>query len=291
MTGRGWIGWGLAGVVSLGLHGVVAAMTQSATPEPVMDGGAVAGEVALGSSFADLVQGNSTPVKPQPAQRAEPVRAAQVRPMTPPETVKTPATAAKPPVQAMATTPLVAAATVTAVTQARAVTAVKPIEPVPETAKAALPPMPKTLTARDEPPKKAPSKKPTPKPAAKGNAKVTSKSGASEGKTSGTLAEKSSDKAKRNARQAGDGAVRSYQRSVLRKIARVPKRRAGGRGKALVGMVIAPGGSIASLRIVRSSGDGGIDRMALDTVRRAGPFGPTPDSSQIKLVVELKSEG
>lgn len=286
MTGRGWIGWGLAGVTSLGLHGMVAAMTQSATPEPVMDGSAVAGEVALGSSFADLVQGRDEPVKPQPAQRAEPVRAAQVGPMTPPETVKTPATAAKPPLQAMATTPLVAA-----VTQARTVTAVKPIEPVPETAKAAPPPMPKTLTARDEPPKKAPSKKPAPKPATKGNAKVTSKSGTSEGKTSGTLAEKSSDKAKRNAKQAGDGAVRSYQRSVLRKIARVPKRRAGGRGKAQVGMVIAPGGSIASLRVVRSSGDGAIDRMALDTVRRAGPFGPTPDSRQIKLLVELKSEG
>lgn len=277
MTGRGWIGWGLAGVVSLGLHGVVAAMTQATAPEPAMDGGAVAGEVALGSSFADLVQGSSTPVKPQPAQRAEPVQAERVRPITPPETVKTP-------VQAIAARPLAAAATVTAVTQVRPFTAVKSVEPVTEAAKAAPPP--KTLTAREDPPKK-----PAPKSAAKGNAKVNSKSGTSDGKTSGTLAEKSSDKAKSNARQAGDGAVRSYQRSVLRKIARVPKRRAGGRGKALVGMVIAPGGSIASLRIVQSSGDSGIDRMALDTVRRAGPFGPTPDSRQIKLVVELKSEG
>lgn len=283
MTGRGWIGWGLAGVVSLGLHGVVAAMTQGAAPDPAMDGGAVAGEVALGSSFADLVQGSSTPVKPQPAQWAEP---AQVKPIAPPETLKTPVPAAKPPVQAMATTPLAAAATVAPVTQARTVMAVKPIEPVPETAKAAPPPTPKTLTARDALPKK-----PAPKPAAKGNAKVNSKSGASDGKTSGKLAEKSSNKAETKASQAGDGAVRSYQRSVLRKIARVPKRRAGGRGKALVGMVIAPGGSIASLRVVRSSGDGAIDRMALDTVRRAGPFGPTPDSRQIKLVVELKSEG
>lgn len=286
MNGRGWIGWPIAGALSLGLHGVLAAATVNSAPEPQMDGGAVEGEIALGSGFADLVRGRSTPVVADLTPQAEPAKPQQVTAPVQPETARQPApelSAETPAPQPTAMTP------VKPVTQASPVTEITPVEPAAAPLRNAPPP--KTLTARSDPPKAAPVAKPKPAPAAKGNAKAESRTGTSDGRKTGKLAEATAQKAKTNAKQAGDGAARSYQRSVLRQIARVPKRKAGAKGNALVGMVIAPSGAIASLRIVRSSGNDRIDRMALDTVRRAGPFGPTPDAGQMKLVVEMKSKG
>jgi protein TonB len=131
--------------------------------------------------------------------------------------------------------------------------------------------------------------KPKANPSTRGNAKVNSKVGQDNGTAAGKKAQSSAQKGQ--AKQVGQGAERTYKRKVLRKIARVPKKRTGAKGLALVGMVIAADGRIASVGIVRSSGHSGIDQMAIETVRRARGFDPTPTGARMKLVVEMKSKG
>jgi protein TonB len=154
-----------------------------------------------------------------------------------------------------------------------------------------------TETSKPSPerPKPRPSKalqqqkKSEPRKAKAGNAPVNARKGQAAGATQGTKAEASKNATKSTAKTAGDGAVRSYKSNVLRKIARVPKRSAGARGMAMVGITISASGAISKAVIVTSSGHAGIDKVAVEQVRRAGPFAPTPNGKSMNVVVRFDS--
>ncbi|SDF03398.1 outer membrane transport energization protein TonB [Celeribacter baekdonensis] len=249
--------------VSAGAH-VFAAGWMPAAPAPVLDGGVVAGEVALGLGFEDLVAGSVHPVVPM---ETPPVSTAQT-PEVPPLDMRTPTEAPVPPKALVPDSPRV--------------TAKAPQE---------------RIVAHTPPPKLAPPEvkkppKPTTQPPSKsGNAETNAKKGALAATPGGTNAQGSQKTAKPAAADAGDGAVRSYQSQILRKIARVPKRSAGARGKAMVGLTITASGAISNVAIVQSSGHAEIDKVALVQVQRAGPFAPTPTGKPIKLVVRFESKG
>ncbi|WP_138469291.1 TonB family protein [Poseidonocella sp. HB161398] len=263
---------------SVALHLALAGAAPEPAP-PVPQGGAVAGDVALGSSFADLAAGRMAPVAGT-AARTAPVPPAAARPA---ETV----TAA--PRQAAMTAPVAPAATArpvlpTAAGPAGAVSAAAaPESPRPE-ARPAERPQPQH---RAEPARSAPE---PPSAPPRGNAPVTAAAGQAEGRAEARKAE--TTRAERSAsEQAGGRAVKRYQAQVLRRIDRAPKRSAGARGAALIGLGIEAGGGIAVLRVVKSSGDQRIDAAALDQVRRAAPFGQTPTGRRLDLTVRVESKG
>ena len=262
-------GFFIATSVSIGLH--MGAMGLMSEPKPpAMDGGSIAGEVALGMGFADLVAGTNTP----PLDMTQPVEPA---PMTPSGPVQ-PLTAQRP---APTLTPVT---TATAASSPSGSPALHPEITPPKTV-----PL-NTLTATDATP--TPPKPPAPKPQSVGNGEVNQTKGQQDGTKTATKAEatKTADTAP-NAAQAGDGAVKSYQTYVLRRIARTSKRSAGARGTALVGLAIAPSGQISAVKIVKGSGHSGIDQVAVDQVRRAGPFKPTPSGQTVRVVVRVESKG
>lgn len=262
-------GFFIATGVSLGLH--IGAMGLMSEPTlPAMDGGSVAGEVALGMGFADLVAGTNTP----PVDMTQPV---EPEPMTPSAPVQ-PITAQRP---AQALTPATTATAASSPSESPALhPEITPPKPFPL----------ETLTAIDATP--TPPKPPAPKQQSAGNGEVNQTKGQQDGTKTATKAEvtKKAD-APASATQAGDGAIKSYQTYVLRRIARTPKRSAGARGTALVGLAIAPSGQISAVKIVKGSGHSGIDQVAVDQVRRAGPFKATPSGQTVRVVVRVESKG
>lgn len=246
--------------VSVGAH-VFAAGWMPAAPAPILDGGTVAGEVALGLGFEDLVAGSVHPVVPM---ETPPVVA-----------LHTPETARPDPRFATAAP-------------------VPPKARVPDSPRVTAQAPQERITAQAPPPKSPPkpaAKTTTQPPATSGNAETHAKKGAATATPGGTKAQASQKPVKSTASTAGDGAVRSYQSQILRKIARVPKRSAGARGKAMVGLTITASGRISNVAIVQSSGHAGIDKVALAQVQRAGPFAPTPTGQPIKFVVRFESKG
>ncbi len=262
-------GFFIATGVSLGLHMGAMGLMSEPTP-PAMDGGSVAGEVALGMGFADLVAGTKTP----PVDMTQPVEPA---PMTPSAPVQ-PITAQRP---AQTLSPATTATAAPSPSESPALhPKITPPKPFPL----------ETLTAIDATP--TPPKPPAPKPQSEGNGEANQTKGQQDGTKTATKAEatKTADTAS-NAPTAGDGAIKSYQTYVLRRIARTPKRSAGARGTALVGLAIAPSGQISAVKIVKGSGHSGIDQVAVDQVRRAGPFKPTPSGQTVRVVVRVESKG
>jgi periplasmic protein TonB len=250
--------------VYFGLHmGAMGLMSEVTTP--VMDGGSVAGEVALGIGFADLVAGTNTP----PVDMTQPVEPAVMPPSAQHE-----------PVTAQRSAHMAAAVTTETTTPSLPATSTGHTEVHPPKAV----PLP-TLTATDATP-------PAPKQLSAGNGEVNQTKGQQNGAKAAIQAEvaQKADE-KPDAKRAGDGAHKSYQTYVLRRIAQTPKRSAGARGTALVGLAIAPSGQISTVKIVKGSGHSGIDQIAVDQVRRAGPFKPPPDGQTLRVVVRVESKG
>ena len=73
-----------------------------------------------------------------------------------------------------------------------------------------------------------------------------------------------------------DSALKAYQEQVWRMI--MARRPPGARltGGAMVGFHLMANGAPCDIEIVRTSGDPMLDRLALDTVKRAGPFPKPP---------------
>lgn len=262
-------GFFIATGVSLGLHMGAMGLMSEPTP-PAMDGGSVTGKVALGMGFADLVAGTNTP----PVDMTQPVAPIAMTTPAPvqPVTVQRPAQTAPP-----------------VITETAASSAAESPALHPEIAPPITVPL-ETLTATDATP--TPPKPPAPKQQSAGNGEVNQTKGQQDGTKTASQAEKNKKaEAPSNATQAGDGAIKSYQTYVLRRIARTPKRSAGARGTALVGLAIAPSGQISAVKIVKGSGHSGIDQVAVDQVRRAGPFKPTPTGQTVRVVVRVESKG
>jgi protein TonB len=270
-----------AGLLSASLHIVGASYPQK--PNDVqLDGGEVMGEIALGVGFSDLVAGigTGTAITPDQAKVPLPNESVAAVPETTDQVQAEMLAAAAPPPQtlrAVAPTqmPESTLSNLTATPQ-------KPVARVPEES---LKPKPKEHT-----PTKAPVAKPTPQ-APKGNAAINSSKGQSDGITTAHQAEASKSAKTDTAKQVGAKALQTYHASIFRKISRVPNRAAGAKGRARVGISIMASGTIAAVQIVKSSGNAGVDKLALSQVQRAGPFAPTPSGKAMRVVVQFESKG
>ncbi|MEM5474890.1 TonB family protein [Pacificibacter sp. AS14] len=289
--------------VSIALH-VFGAGWESAEQSFVLDGGNVSGVVALGLGFEDLVKA-SVGAQAAPTPLSETVTPDTVVAATTPsqtatsQTTKTLTKASVPPALQSRSTPMLSAlapsseaAQVTQKPTAASTPSNVKAQPVPMPTEASkpsrTPPEPRPTKAQAAP---KPQKKLLPRKTKAGNAPVTARKGQASGMAAGTNTDASENKTKSTTKTTGDGAVRSYKTKVLRKIARVPKRSAGARGKAMVGITISPSGSISKALIVTSSGHAGIDKVAVAQVKRAGPFTPPPNGKSMNVVVRFDSAG
>ena len=256
-------------------------------------GGSMAGEIALGTSFANLASGTL-----QGLAKAEdvvtPTSAAQVTPTRTTEPVRT----APKPEPLTATTPQ-------RVTAASPVTRVVPAATAP-VADVALPTVAPAPTATEAPtpeadaaPDPVPAMRPVARPAQRqrtdtrttdapaprqGNAEVTASAGQQSGRNSGTVTQ-STQAEQTVARQAGQGEVNDYTARVAARVIRVAERMRsrGSEGNVIVGMQIAANGALSAVSIVQSSGNPTADAIARDAVTRAAPFDPPPQAQPVSV--------
>ncbi len=83
---------------------------------------------------------------------------------------------------------------------------------------------------------------------------------------------------------AGNASTTNYVGRVLVQLNRFPVGNVSDSGTARVQFQINPNGTLAWVRIVRSSGSASVDRAATTQVRRAAPFPRTPDGTSRRLV-------
>lgn len=148
-------------------------------------------------------------------------------------------------------------------------TAAKPVE------QAQAAPKPETL---------APVPKPKPKPKPRGNSAQNAVQGTVAGQSPKPGGQASVQPGKAQAQ--GNAAASNYGGLVVRRIVR-NKRTINIKGSGKVSFSIRPDGSLAGLRISRSSGSGKLDSFFLKTVRRAAPFPPPPPGARTNFGVEL----
>ncbi|MPL91995.1 hypothetical protein SDC9_38084 [bioreactor metagenome] len=257
MTRRSILGRSVA-VVALLLSGAVHALVLAGSAPGLAEappGGGGGTEIALlGNGFADLAQGTLAPVaSTETADVAQPVA---------PVAALSPVAEALDPVVPAAQAP---------------VPAPEPLTALPDPA----PPPQATPAAKPKPAQKAaeaPRKTAAApqKAQARGNADHDARRGAAQGSEAGR-----GTQAQGTAGGGGSGAAASparYAAAVIRKIRAVPQQRGSGRGTALVGFEIAPGGGLTRVTILRSSGSAPLDAAALDHIRRAAPFPPPPET-------------
>jgi protein TonB len=60
------------------------------------------------------------------------------------------------------------------------------------------------------------------------------------------------------------------------------------RGAAQIAFHLMPDGAPCDIRVARSSGDPMLDRLAVDTVRRAGPFPKPPTALRADTELEIR---
>ncbi|CUH78431.1 hypothetical protein TRM7557_01877 [Tritonibacter multivorans] len=239
-----------------------------AEPAPVETaGGAISGSVAIGSSFANLVAGQieATTGDQSFATRLKPL--VTHSPMSAPAVVPDISKLVEPAkIDAVKSAPLVKTVATVA--------ASKVLKPVPEQ------------------PQKQVQPAETVRKAARGNAQQSAAAGQTSGVAKGTKASTNAAQ-KTTAQDVGQKAISSYQGKVLKKIRRAAQRTRsdGVEGTAVVGLHIAANGSIAGLRLVRPSGDPGLDKTAQKAVRKAAPFDPTPNRAPMKVNVLVKISG
>ncbi|MQY44205.1 TonB family protein [Epibacterium sp. SM1969] len=286
-------------VVSSMAHAGLGAINWSAEPTG-LDGGAVAGDAALGTSFADLINGVMTAT---PDQILPPAASDALPPLEPiaPQQAAGAATSdyslstvdaadeilSSHKAQALTATALNAAVTrpvllsstptVQTLEAAKTQTIIQAkLEPAPQA-------KPKTTTTARKKPKAQP------KPA-HGNTKVNARkgnkiTGQEDKHGAGSGAKKTA------AAKVGNGALSSYKTKVLRKVARARHRSAGDRGTAYISVSISPSGAVGGVSIARSSGKSRVDRAALQMVKGAGPFGATPNGRALSYVIKVKVRG
>jgi protein TonB len=301
----------LALSLSAALHVVGAGWAQPAK-DPSIEGGDVAGVVALGLGFQDLVKASAgtkaAPVEPtdsvRPDHTPKPVSeqtASTARPTSTSAPASTPSTntAATPSSAPISSTEMLASVrtltktaevvpqrTATSTTSQK-ITAVTSVSDKPS----ATPPTHRPTRAPKAVQQAAPKPPAARSQARAGNAPVNAQKGQASGLAQGKQAEASTKASTSTAKAVGNGATRSYQGAVMRKISRVPKRAAGARGTAIVRITIASSGSISKAALAKSSGHAGIDKIAVAQIKRAGPFSPTPTGKSMTLTVGFESKG
>ncbi|SFR12683.1 energy transducer TonB family protein [Poseidonocella sedimentorum] len=250
--------------------------TAQAEPAPVLtqaESAAPAAPVAVGEAepmtMAALVP--LSPVTPTPPVDPAPVTPSVSAPITPSETAPTPVQPVAPPTVTQAETP-----------------PPEVIEAQPETVVQTpddtdLRPVARPRDIARTPPKKTEPKKQPPKPAAvaAGNADRDEVRGAAAASTSAAPAANAGQGQTENATAATERkAAAAYPGKVNRKLSRTRKARSRSKGSAIVQFKVARNGGLSAVRILQSSGDTELDRLALDHTRRASPFPAPPAGAQ-----------
>lgn len=77
--------------------------------------------------------------------------------------------------------------------------------------------------------------------------------------------------------------------SMLERVKHYPKtaRQRGAKGAAIIGFVLDELGRIASVSMLRSSGDADLDAESVALVNRAAPFPPPPPGAQVSFAIEV----
>lgn len=158
--------------------------------------------------------------------------------------------------------------------------------PEPETparADLSLPPQPKEepqTVAKSEPqPQPKPDRKPKPVPEKKAE-KPTKKSAETDeapSKKAAAAAGAAAPQEAPKAKGAPKVSAASYAKSVMKKVRGTKKKKGAGRGSVTVGFTVAKDGGLASVKVLQSSGNADLDRIALDHIRRSAPFPPPPE--------------
>lgn len=291
--------------VSMSCHFALAALFPP--KEHVLSGGDIAGEVALGQTFANLAEGvldgEAKPAELKPLEAAPPEVLKPVEAEAASVAVSNPTAALK--AQAVPADLAIAAQSEPLEAQQPNVTPkvlqatpVKTAAVARDVIKAVEPEKPKPIKAV-EPAKKAAPKTPEPKktvakakPAPKGNAKVSAAAGKETGKAGAQQTEATKAK-KTTATRSGQAAEKSYKSNVLRRVARSASReRAGGRsGTVRLDLRVAPSGALSGVSLAAKSGNARVDQAAVRAAKKAGPFGATPTGKSMTLRVKVNVKG
>ncbi|WP_416367854.1 TonB family protein [Tritonibacter mobilis] len=269
-----------------------------------IEGGDTQAPAALGSSFADLVQGtattveadaarHTTPVDPVPPALPTQVSATPLAPVTTPASAPTSAEVsasvkpALPPVTEASPSPIAAAvapveAPAPEVQPDRAEALDSASELAPQESPRPLRRPEAAPQARDEVETQAPAA-----PAPRGNSTVNARAGSETGAEQQRASQAASTRPAAGS-GAGNAAASNYPGQVMRKISRVRKPRTSVRGVAYVSFVIGSGGQLASVRIRKSSGSTELDQLALQQIRRAAPFPPPPVGARTQYSIAIK---
>ncbi|RUM07508.1 energy transducer TonB family protein [Rhizobium chutanense] len=156
---------------------------------------------------------------------------------------------------------------------------VKPVEtaevPEPEVRQEIVTPKPKPKAAVQEKPKQVEKKRPPKKTSgSQGEAQQDSVRGVTEGNPSAQ-----SDRNSRgvsNNDGVGSAAFANYDGKVRSRIRRAMRSPRDAKGTVVVTFSVNGSGGLTSVRVVSGSGVAEIDQLAVNAVRRAAPFGPTP---------------
>ncbi|WOI33130.1 TonB family protein [Tritonibacter scottomollicae] len=269
-----------------------------------IEGGGSVAPAALGSSFADLAQGRASPVEaetlPDTQQVTEPVPPTQTtsQPTAAPTSPAQDVTAVTPVPEAVAPVeqPALSAAASTSVSPTDAVSVVASV-PVAKVAA-----VPQSDLAPDSGPR--PPERPTPPPveatkqpekpvvkpataAPRGNSATNARAGTESGAEDQRAARASSARAGKST-DAGNAAASNYPGQVMRKISRQRKPRTSARGVAHIAFAIGAGGQLTTVRVAKSSGSAELDQLAVQQIRRAGPFPPPPAGARTRFTIAIK---
>lgn len=270
-------------------HGLVFSGLGAPSADPAGGGEGGAEVPLIGNDFADLAVGQAVPVG---VQTATPVTAPVAPPVAAPlEAVDAvePVTPDLAPPRAVVALPVAPPELAAPVAPTDELTAAPDVAPEPSPRPVARP-MPPPSAPPKTAAKIAPKAAVTPPrgAAATGNADRQGAKGSASGTASGTGA-------KAQGAEGGAGSAKAlsparYGAAVIKRIRATPQHGAGGRGKALVGFEIGASGTLASVRILRSSGSAALDKAALDHIRRAAPF-PPPPAAPARFSFEFIAKG
>lgn len=143
---------------------------------------------------------------------------------------------------------------------------VVPAPDLPAPADLALPPPPKKRDVKTKPAAEAPKPKPEQK---------TSKEGAATPPASNASASKPGSKSK-----GGAVSPAAYAKAVLKKVRAAKKRTGAGKGTVVLGFTIGKDGNLAGVKVLQSSGNASLDKIALDHIRRSAPFPAPPEGAE-----------
>ena len=276
-------------------HGVLALALVSQERTEI-EGAAGAGEVRLGSSFADMAVGTLS--AQNPADSAETAPSAPQPESVQPETARKTITPPAEKVLRSETTRLAPAPDTQPALPPEPAKArktrpeethtppKKSAEPQDNNATITRSPRPKQRVTRTEPREiTTPKPQPQAKPAPSGNAERSAQAGQAAG-TERAKAITSGAHGKSDS--AGNASASNYPGLIMRKLARAPRLRMSARGEAVVAFRVASNGGLASVSIARSSGSSALDQAALRVVQRAAPFPPPPNGARRSFSVQIK---